>query len=325
MIEPPVPSECNLTDFKFMPLEVARLRKSKSWLLAKRKPEIGFYMINLWSAAWHNVPAGSLEDDDDQLADQAMCDPKRWPKVREEALRGWVKATDGRLYHNIVTEKVLEAWGAKRDQRNRTEAARKAKVEKRHKGNGVATSVTTPVTRSVTEPVTEPVTEIVTRTVTDTVTGSKGEGERQRQGREQELKSSHQPQSTASARELLLDRLCRVLKIDLATLHRRPLFAAFPAIFHDWTTKGCDPDRDIWPTIERVARAGKLISGPSYFEPAIIDARDKRLASEPSPIERWTFRVKAYRDEGFWPRDDWGPAPDEPGCLAPADLIKAAA
>lgn len=318
MVEPLVPPECNLSDFPFMPLELARLRKSKSWLLAKRKPEIGFYMINLWCAAWHNVPAGSLEDDDDQLADQAMCDPKRWPKVREEALRGWVKASDGRLYHNIVAEKVLEAWAAKRKQRGRTEEARKAKEKKRTEGNPAKASVTKPVTRPVTNSVTEPATE----PVTDVVTGSKGEGEGERRDKNS---SSSQTLNSASARELLLERLCRVMNLDLAALHRRPQFAQFPALFHDWTTKGCDPEADIWPTIERIAKAGKSVNTPGYFEAAIVEARDARLASKPSDEERWTERVKAYRAEGFWSRDHWGPTPDEPGCRAPAELIQAAA
>ena len=66
---PPVPADCNLRDYLYIPLEIERLRRSRSWLLAKRKPELGFYMINLWIASWHEVPAASLEDDDEVLAD----------------------------------------------------------------------------------------------------------------------------------------------------------------------------------------------------------------------------------------------------------------
>ena len=63
--EPLTPSSCDLQDFPFMPLMVARLRKSKAWVKARRNPALGFYMLNLWMFAWHEVPAGSLEDDDD--------------------------------------------------------------------------------------------------------------------------------------------------------------------------------------------------------------------------------------------------------------------
>ncbi len=96
-----------------MPLEVLRLRRSKAWLICKRRPELAFYLINLWTAAWHERPAGSLEHDDDVLADLAMCPPKDWTKVRKDVLRGWVKCSDGRIYHPVVVEKVRDAWRSK--------------------------------------------------------------------------------------------------------------------------------------------------------------------------------------------------------------------
>jgi hypothetical protein len=129
---PLVSAEVNLTDFGFMPLEVNRLRRSKNWLICKRRPELGFYMINLWTASWHDKPAGSLEDDDDVLADLAMCNPEKWPEVRADVLRGWVKCSDGRLYHPVVAEKVREAWQSKLVQRWKTECARIKKHADRH-------------------------------------------------------------------------------------------------------------------------------------------------------------------------------------------------
>lgn len=126
MIELPaplVPADCDLTDFPFLPLVVARLRSSKAWLKCKRRPELAFYLINLWTASWHERPAASLEDDDDVLADKAMCSPAQWDELREEILRGWVKCSDGRLYHPVVAEKALEAWEGKLKQRWKTYCA----------------------------------------------------------------------------------------------------------------------------------------------------------------------------------------------------------
>lgn len=120
--DPLVPPEVNLRDFPYMPLECGRLRRSKQWLVAKRRPEIGFYSINLWTAAWHEVPAGSIEDDDDVLADAAMCAPEKWDAVKAEVMRGWVKCSDGRLYHPVVCEKAAEAFECKKRQRARTAA-----------------------------------------------------------------------------------------------------------------------------------------------------------------------------------------------------------
>jgi uncharacterized protein YdaU (DUF1376 family) len=127
-----VSQEIDLQDFKFMPLEVARLRKSKAWLLAKKRPELGFYMMNLWAASWHERPAGSIEDDDEVLADLAMCAAAKWKAVREVVLRGWVKCDDGRLYHPIVAEKAREAWASKLEQRRRTAAATAAREARRN-------------------------------------------------------------------------------------------------------------------------------------------------------------------------------------------------
>ena len=119
---PLTPPECDLRDFPYMPLLVERLRRSKAWLLAKRQPEIGFYMVNLWTGSWHEFPAASLEDDDDVLADVAMCSPARWLKCRDAVMRGWVKCADGRWYHPVVAEQAIDAWDRKT---KRKEAGRK--------------------------------------------------------------------------------------------------------------------------------------------------------------------------------------------------------
>lgn len=109
--DPLTPEGCDLTDFEFMPLSVTKLRKSKAWLMCKRKPNLAFYMINLWTAAWHEVPAASLEDNDDVLADLAMCaDLDRWAEIKEDVMHGFQMCADGRLYHPVVAEKALEAW-----------------------------------------------------------------------------------------------------------------------------------------------------------------------------------------------------------------------
>src|ERR1700744_2121165 len=119
---PLVPVDCDLRDFRFMPLEVERLRRSKAWLICKRQPELAFHMVNLWMASWHEMPAASLEDDDDVLADAAVCEPKPWARLRETILRGWVKCSDGRLYHPVVAEKARESWAERQAYRADQEA-----------------------------------------------------------------------------------------------------------------------------------------------------------------------------------------------------------
>lgn len=160
---PPISDDVDLRGFPFMPLEVKRLKESKQWRRARKNPAIGFYSLNLWMAAWHQVPAGSLPDDEEDLADYAWCEMEKWPEVKDQVMRGWEKCSDGRWYHSVLSEKVNEAWGMKHQNKKKTaaatEAARLKKQEKNNGGNPENSSVTEPSRTeelSVTDNVTEP-------------------------------------------------------------------------------------------------------------------------------------------------------------------------
>ncbi len=170
--EPLIPSYVDLRDYRFMPLEIARLRRSKAWLLAKKKPELGFYMINLWIASWHEIPAGSLDEDESLLSEISMCSPRKWKSIRDVILHGWVRCSDGRLYHPVVCEKALESFEKKKNQQNKTLAARLAKERKRMEALSQKGTV------SSTEFVKETVTGADTQAPTET--NRQGQGERQR-------------------------------------------------------------------------------------------------------------------------------------------------
>jgi uncharacterized protein YdaU (DUF1376 family) len=185
---PLVAPEVELTDFRYMPLYIGRLQKSKTWLCCKRKPELAFYLLNLWMRAWHEVPAASIEDDDNVLADAAGVDPERWTVIRDEVLRGWVKCSDGRLYHPVVAELAQVAWAEKQAQRQRMQKARQAKVQRS------TSAVTGAMTGSTTEPVTEPATGSMTGAVAAPVTGLKGrEGKDKGKGYSSDPKGSGSP------------------------------------------------------------------------------------------------------------------------------------
>lgn len=111
MIEPLVPRWVDLRGFDDMPLDVKRLRDSK--FTATVKPEEFRSGVLLWCAAWHQLPAASLPDDDVQLAQLAGYGygVREWKRVRQGALYGWQLATDKRLYHETAAEKALESWG----------------------------------------------------------------------------------------------------------------------------------------------------------------------------------------------------------------------
>lgn len=104
---PLVPADCDLRDFQFMPVDVHRLLTSETWILGTGDERAA--AMTLWLASWHQVPAGSIPKDDRMLAHLSQSGSK-WKKLKAHTLRGWIEASDGRLYHPVVAEKALEAW-----------------------------------------------------------------------------------------------------------------------------------------------------------------------------------------------------------------------
>lgn len=139
---PLVPLEVDLRDFPRMGLDVARLRNSE--LVVDLPPEICWAALLLWCAAWHEVPAGSVPNNDRWLADKCGYVSRgqidvSWGQIRAGVLRGFVECSDGRLYHKVTCEIALDAWSSKLRQRWISECARVRKHNQRH-----GTSVTTP-------------------------------------------------------------------------------------------------------------------------------------------------------------------------------------
>lgn len=133
--------------------------------------------VGLWCRAWKQTPAGSLPDDDKVLAAFSGAG-KSWPKVKAMALRGFVKCSDGRLYHTTLCSDVVRAakWKADAEIENAGAAERKrrqredrSQMFERLKAAGVTPPFNTSmaalrelVTRHVTHKVTPPVTVTVT-------------------------------------------------------------------------------------------------------------------------------------------------------------------
>lgn len=128
---PMLPPSCDLRKFADMPLDVNRLRKSETRV--RTKPEEFRAAIMLWCAAWHEVPAASVPDDDIGLADLAGYGVavKEWKKVRAGALRGFVRCADGRLYHPVIVGKAIASWRVMLERRHATEMGRLKKEYQR--------------------------------------------------------------------------------------------------------------------------------------------------------------------------------------------------
>ncbi|WP_268798035.1 DUF1376 domain-containing protein [Pseudomonas huanghezhanensis] len=106
--DPFVPAGVDLAGMAFMPLDVSRVLDSD--LFALSTGEEFKAAVALWCKSWMQVPAGSLPNNDRVLAHLSGAN-SRWAKLKVQALHGWQLCSDGRLYHAVIAEKALTAWG----------------------------------------------------------------------------------------------------------------------------------------------------------------------------------------------------------------------
>lgn len=128
--DPLTQPDCDLRDFYFMPLEVVTLRDCD--LSATATGDEFRAAVLLWCAAWHQVPSASIPDNDTVLSQLAGYGRvvSEWLKVRDVALKGWIKCNDGRFYHPKVAEKANEAIISKRSIMIQRESDRQRKALK---------------------------------------------------------------------------------------------------------------------------------------------------------------------------------------------------
>jgi hypothetical protein len=144
---PLVPSNVDLRGLQYMPLFGERLFGSETWIAASADGKVA--ALRLWWRSYaHEVPAASLPDNDQLLAEYAGYGVavKAWKRIRAQAMRGWLLCSDGRLYHPVVAQIALESWESRK--RNREKQAR-LRARNRERDQHVTGPVT--VTQGVTE------------------------------------------------------------------------------------------------------------------------------------------------------------------------------
>lgn len=130
--QPLTPPDCDLRGLEWMPLYGHRLFASDFDTHASNAAFRA--AVNLWWAAWNQVPAASLPDDPMVLCRLAGLGRslKQWRAISLDALRGFEPCADGRLYHRTLASIALDSW-----EHRRKERARRLKwKEKAAKGDG---------------------------------------------------------------------------------------------------------------------------------------------------------------------------------------------
>jgi len=135
MAAPLVPPDVTLPRLPWVPIHATRLFDSTFFAVAT--PAEFRAAFCLWTKSWHQSPPGSLPTNDRELCRLAELggDIGEWKKVKRMALRHWQRCDDGRLYHPVVAELILESWDTLSRNRRRTAAATEASVASRTGSN----------------------------------------------------------------------------------------------------------------------------------------------------------------------------------------------
>lgn len=303
MSAPLVPPECDLSGLRFMPLDAARLLDSD--LMALSTGDEFKAAVALWCKAWGQVPSGSLTNDERVLARAAGVSLAEWRGLREMALRGWVECSDGRLYHPVVCEKVLEAWIERLAHRKRSASGNAAKA-------GVPFDPT-PFDEAKARAVAllERVASAATDALADSrlrqgaesepsrpASGAFKEPSRPENGSEEEVGvgdkvgggGARVPSRVAWDRARLDELVSRLRSAAGPALSVDPMLCSpsdVLALIEPKEGEPCDLELDVLPAVAAAAATAKpgSVRRWSYFRRPILDARDRRLTVAPAPTE----------------------------------------
>lgn len=338
--DPLVPSTCTMAGNDWFPLHFDRLRKSKWW---RRATDLARARnIMLWGEAYKQVPAGSLPDDDDELAEAAGfgMDVETFIAAKAEIMAPWVLCNDGRWYHPTVCEVVLDAWERTSERRKRAAEKKRAQREQVRGQIGKAPRVPAP-TADVPED-----TAIVPRDTPENT----GDIATQRAGGQDRTRQENPPLAPQGASDADDVRQAFDLWNETADLCGLPKAKALDdnrrkAIRKRLECGGLDGWRDAMRAVTvssflrglrpgsdgRVFKADltfvcqaksyqRLVDG-GYGEDAEPPRARAAPVAPPSPDDVWRRRVETFVRNAYWNRLDWGDPPGKPGCVAPARIL----
>ena len=118
--------EVDCSDLDGFMLNAERLMSSE--LLALHGNEIVGAALLLWCRAWKQRPAARLPDDDRVNASFARLSLAKFRQVKEAVMRGFIKCSDGRLYHRFLAAEAAKAYEKKlQHQKKRAADAKRLK------------------------------------------------------------------------------------------------------------------------------------------------------------------------------------------------------
>ena len=289
---PLTPADCDCTDLDGFMLNVERLMASE--LVALATHEVIGAAVLLWCRAWKQTPAASLPDDDRIIAAFARLPLPRFRKLRAEILRGFVKCSDGRLYHRTLAVEATRAFARKQAFRNKRETDAE-RLRKWRRGKYETQSETPHETQSETRFVAEG--QGQGQVYISPPTPSPGESGTPSKRQGTRIPSDWRPrdETRAYAARLKLE----AWEIDAAAIEFREYWLSRTERRVDWDLSFKTRLRDI-AADQRLRAKLQLV---------------ERAPDAAKPID-WAFRLDYWRTERAWPAQ-WGPKPSEPDYRGP--------
>lgn len=127
----PYPADTRAKGWRFE-LDIEQIKQSDTWALAPA--DLRPWLLMLWCESWSQAPCGSLPSDPALLAARLGMPAKALTKHRAVLLRGWWLADDGRLYHDVIAERVRTMLQRKDAERTRKSEYR-ARMEAERRGS----------------------------------------------------------------------------------------------------------------------------------------------------------------------------------------------
>jgi len=119
--EAPYPEDTQVKGWKFQ-IDHERLFSSDTWALAA--PDLRPWLLMVWHTAWVQRPAGAFTNDYALIAARIGMEQRAFAAQADILLRGFRLHADGRLYHAVVVEQVLELLALRQAERDRKQAYR---------------------------------------------------------------------------------------------------------------------------------------------------------------------------------------------------------
>jgi uncharacterized protein YdaU (DUF1376 family) len=300
-MSPPLTApDCDCTDLDGFMLNVERLMASE--LVALSSHEVVAAALFVWCRAWKQKPAASLPDDDRVIAAFCRLSTARFRRLKPEIMRGFIKCSDGRLYHKTLAEEAMRAF------------AKKVTFQKKRASDSERL-------RSWRERRSETHSETPHETSDETRFVAEGQG----QGQGQKKEDDQRARKDVDARSF--HKVCALLGYNSSDARNWDIFIRMQ------TTDNLVFSKHILPTAERLARSENHGNSMAYLRKAALD-EPKRAANghtpqrpEPEYEDPSDWRVAVANFLGpkrLWARTKWGPAPGEPGCRAPLEILSAA-